>query len=144
MQVCKFCGTRVGMDLVGHITMQHGSLLRKRRCKRGSNSTDTILRKELQEGNMTSFHKGSFHEVSLNTKTDPVLSSFMYNPPVADEPPDVQPCFYPGESSMKESSHDDFLERNGVPSQVSENQEENAEKCEFVQSLMLSTFFKSA
>ncbi|CAH9061469.1 unnamed protein product [Cuscuta epithymum] len=131
------------MDLVGHITMQHGSLLRKRRCKRGSNSTDTILRKELQEGNMTSFHKGSSRVVSSTTEADPMLSSFMYNPPVADETPDAQPCFSAGESSMKESSHDDFLERNGVPSHVSEDQEENAERCEFVQSLMLSTFFKS-
>lgn len=24
-QVCPICATRVGMDLIGHLTMQHGS-----------------------------------------------------------------------------------------------------------------------
>ena len=32
-QVCPVCGKRVGMDLVGHITMQHGNFLKISFCK---------------------------------------------------------------------------------------------------------------
>lgn len=140
--VCPVCGTRVGMDLVGHITMQHGSLLkvqRKRRYKRGSNSTLALLRKELREGNLQSFIGGSSYLGSSSTEADPLLSSFMYHPPQVDEPPVVQP---PSQDfSMKKSSVDDFPERNTRASPISErDQEEKARKCKFVQSLVLSTF----
>nr|GMD60495.1 protein DEHYDRATION-INDUCED 19 homolog 4-like [Ipomoea batatas]GMD66444.1 protein DEHYDRATION-INDUCED 19 homolog 4-like [Ipomoea batatas]GME05583.1 protein DEHYDRATION-INDUCED 19 homolog 4-like [Ipomoea batatas] len=141
--VCPVCGTRVGMDLVGHITMQHGSLLkvqRKRRYRRGSNSTLALLRRELREGNLQSFIGGSSYLGSLTTEADPLLSSFMYHQPLVDEPPAVLQS--PAEDcSMKESSVDDFSERNTRPSPISEkDQEEKARKCDFVQSLVLSTF----
>lgn len=82
---------------------------RKRRYRRGSNSTLALLRKELREGNLQSFIGGSSYLGSSTTEADPLLSSFMYHPPLVDEPPAVQP---PAEDcSMKESSVDDLSER---------------------------------
>ncbi|KAI8566012.1 hypothetical protein RHMOL_Rhmol02G0006100 [Rhododendron molle] len=59
---------------------------RKRRFRKiGSNSTLSILRKELREGNLQSLLGGSQHLVSSsNTKPDPLLSSFMCNLPVVE------------------------------------------------------------
>ena len=49
--VCPICWKKVGLDLVRHITTQHGNFLRVQRKRRvrkvGSGSTMSILRKEL-------------------------------------------------------------------------------------------------
>lgn len=83
---------------------------RKRRYRRGSNSTLALLRRELREGNLQSFIGGSSYLGSLTTEADPLLSSFMYHQPLVDEPPAVLQS--PAEDcSMKESSVDDFSER---------------------------------
>ncbi|KAL7220778.1 hypothetical protein ACSBR2_013632 [Camellia fascicularis] len=145
--VCPVCAKKVGMDLVGHISMQHGSLLkvqRKRRFRKcGSNSTFSILRKELREGNLQSFIGGSqFLVSSSNTEPDPLLSSFMYNLPMVDELASVKPRSSVEASSVKESSSKDSSQRKSIqqsPLSV-KDQEEKARKCEFVRGLLLSTF----
>ena len=54
----EVCPMRVGVDMVAHITLQHGNIFkvqRKRKpCKGGSHSTLTLLRRELREGNLQS------------------------------------------------------------------------------------------
>ncbi|KAK3002484.1 hypothetical protein RJ639_020337 [Escallonia herrerae] len=152
--VCPVCAKRVGMDLVGHVTMQHASLLkisfllvlvvdvlffyRKRRYRKGgSNSTFSILRKELREGNLQALLGGTF---SSNTEPDPWLSSFIFNSPSAEEPTRVQPPSAEA-STIEKISIEDLPERNVPPSPLSDkDQEEKARKCEFVQGLLLSTF----
>ncbi|KAK2990293.1 hypothetical protein RJ640_014745 [Escallonia rubra] len=168
--VCPVCAKRVGMDLVGHITMQHASLLkisfllvlvvdmlvflrsprysffsltrdyvqRKRRYRKGgSNSTFSILKKELREGNLQALLGGTF---SSNTEPDPWLSSFILNSPSADEPTRVHPPLAEA-SAIEKISIQDLPERNIPPSPLSDkDQEEKARKCEFVQGLLLSTF----
>ncbi|XP_057957681.1 protein DEHYDRATION-INDUCED 19 homolog 4-like [Malania oleifera] len=143
--VCPVCARRVGMDMVGHITTQHGNFFkvqRKRRFRKvGSNSTFSILRKELREGNLPSFLGGPSRMVSSsNTEPDPLLSSFIFNPRMVGEPVSSQPHSTVEPTLVKESSEDEFLERKGQQGVVTDKeQEEKARRCEFVGGLMLST-----
>ncbi|XP_061344783.1 protein DEHYDRATION-INDUCED 19 homolog 4-like isoform X2 [Gastrolobium bilobum] len=137
--VCPVCGKKVGMDLVGHITTQHGN--RKRRVRKGgSSSTFSILRKELREGALQSLLGGSSYVASSNSEPDPLLSSFIFNPVVADESVSVQSCPSIEVAPVKESSKDDFLERKIEQLQLSdEDQVEKARRFDFVQGLLMST-----
>ncbi|KAM3707845.1 hypothetical protein ACB098_02G056400 [Castanea mollissima] len=138
--VCPICAKRVGMDIVSHITMQHGSFLKVQRKRRFRKGTLSLLRRELREGNLQSFFGGSTCIVSSNTEPDPLLSSFIYNAPIVDEPVSVKPHSLVETSTVKESSKEDFLERNFQQLVLSDkDQEEKTRKCEFVQGLLLST-----
>ncbi|XP_059647158.1 protein DEHYDRATION-INDUCED 19 homolog 4-like [Cornus florida] len=143
--ICPLCAKRVGMDLVGHITMQHGSLLRvprKRRFRKGGSNTFSILRKELRDGTLQSLLGGTSCLVSSsNTEPDPLLSSFIYSQPVLDEPAIVKPQSSVEASLVKQSLNEDLSERVIEQSPLSDkDKEEKARKCEFVQGLLLSTF----
>ncbi|KAJ7955175.1 Protein DEHYDRATION-INDUCED 19 like [Quillaja saponaria] len=142
--VCPVCGKKVGMNLVGHMTTQHGSLLkvqRKRRLRKaGSSSTFSILRKELREGTLQSLFGGSSYVTSSNYEPDPLLSSFIYNPSIPDEPASPQPYPSVEASLVKESSKEDFLERNTEQLQLSDQEQaEKSRKSEFVRGLLMST-----
>ncbi|CBI22928.3 unnamed protein product, partial [Vitis vinifera] len=112
----------------------------------GSNSTFSILRKELRDGNLQSIFGGSSRIVSSsNSEPDPLLSSFMYNAPVVVEPVVVQPDSSAEASVVKESSDEGFSERNIQKPQLSDKeQEEKARRCEFVQGLLLSTILEDS
>lgn len=149
--VCPICAKRVGTGLVTHITMQHGSLLkiqRKRRLRRGgSNSTLSILKRELREGNLQSVLGGSSFLIqsSLDTEPDPLLSSFIYNnAPDDDVSKDVSHLSSTVPVSVVEGLNKDLLTR-GEKRQVAkvsgEEEEEKIRRSEFVQGLVLSTFF---
>ncbi|XP_058082157.1 protein DEHYDRATION-INDUCED 19-like isoform X2 [Magnolia sinica] len=112
--VCPVCAAKVGMDMVGHITMQHGQFFKMQRRRRyrkgstGSHSTLSLLRKELREGHLQSLLGGSSCVVSSsNAAPDPLLSSFIY--PVADASKNVQPHSSDEGSSVK---NDKVVERN--------------------------------
>lgn len=145
--ICPVCAKRVGMDLVGHITQQHGNILkvqRKRRFRRGGTSALSIVRRELREGNLQSILGGSSRLISSSTTDpDPLLSSFIHNSPLANEITDVQPLSSIKQSSKKESTVENSSERNVQQSPLSDkDQEEKARKSEFVQGLLLSTFLE--
>lgn len=143
--VCPVCAKRVGTDIVSHITMQHGNFFkiqRKRRLRRGGpNSTFSLLRKELRDGNLQSLLGGSSCFVSSsNTEADPLLSSFIFNSPKVDEPLSVQPLSITEPTLVKESSNVNLHERHVQQPPLSDkDQEEKARKSEFVQGLVLST-----
>ncbi|XP_054806388.1 protein DEHYDRATION-INDUCED 19 homolog 4-like [Prosopis cineraria] len=142
--VCPVCGKKVGMDLVGHITMQHGNFLkvqRKRRSRKGgSSSTLQLLKRELREGTLQSLFGGSAYAASSTSEPDPLLSSFIYNPVAADEPVSSQPCPSVETTLVKESSKDDFLERKSQELQLSDkDKQEKTRRFEFVQGLLMST-----
>ncbi|KAK4265842.1 hypothetical protein QN277_026838 [Acacia crassicarpa] len=142
--VCPVCGKRVGMDLVGHITMQHGNFLkvqRKRRYRKGgSSSTLSLLRRELREGTLQSLFGGSSYVASSNSEPDRLLSSFIYNPVAADESVSPQPCPSVESTLVKESSKDDSLERKPQELQLSDkDKQEKTRRFEFVQGLLMST-----
>ncbi|XP_052880718.1 protein DEHYDRATION-INDUCED 19 homolog 3-like [Gossypium arboreum] len=140
--VCPVCAVRVGVDMVAHITLQHGNIFkmqRKRKSRKGgSHSTLSLLRKELREGNLQSFFGGSSCMVSSNSAPDPLLSSFIL--PMVDDFVSVQPNFSRETRTTKKSSDVNKSERNVKSSPLSlKDQEEKAKRCEFVQGLLLST-----
>ncbi|XVE65564.1 hypothetical protein DITRI_Ditri08aG0009800 [Diplodiscus trichospermus] len=144
--LCPFCAE--DFDIVGlccHIDEEHpveAKNGRKRRLRKGgSNLTFSMLRKELREGNLQALLGGSSCIVSSsNVEPDPLLSSFMFNPPTSDEPLSVQPLSIAEASAVKESTNEEFLERKPQQSQLSDkDHEERARRCEFVQGLLMST-----
>ncbi|KAJ4825356.1 hypothetical protein Tsubulata_046195 [Turnera subulata] len=142
-QVCPVCTKKVGMDIVGHITTQHGSFFkvqRKRRLRKGGSiSAFSMLRKELRDGSLQSLLGGSSGLVSSNTEPDPLLSSFIFSPPGLEEPLSAPPPSVE-DSLVKGSTKEEFLERKVEQSLLShKDQEEKTRKCEFVQGLLLST-----
>ncbi|XP_049933865.1 protein DEHYDRATION-INDUCED 19-like [Nymphaea colorata] len=144
--VCPVCGTRVGMDMVGHITMQHGhffKMQRRRRFRKGSShSTISMLSKELREGHLQSLLASSSYPVaSSNTAPDPLLSSFIYSMPMVDAPakPELNS---PVETVSDKKPLDDKVRESTEPPVSDKDQEERARRCSFVQELLLSTIFK--
>ncbi|KAI3792141.1 hypothetical protein L2E82_06011 [Cichorium intybus] len=120
--VCPICAKRVGTGL-------------RRLRKVGSNSTLSILKKELREGNLQSVLGGSSFLVqsSMNTEPDPLLSSFMFNNTSQVSKDQTQ-------THSVEASNKDFLARS-EKEEGGENEEEKIRRSEFVQGLVLSTFF---
>ncbi|PPD97383.1 hypothetical protein GOBAR_DD05596 [Gossypium barbadense] len=139
--VCPVCAMRVGVDMVAHITRQHGHIFkRKRRSRRsGSHSTLSLLRKELRDGNLQSLFGGSSCIApSSNSAPDPLLSSFIL--PIVDDSVSVQPQLSSETNTATKSSDVNKSERNVQSSPLSvKDQEEKAKRCEFVKGLLLST-----
>ncbi|KAL9318689.1 hypothetical protein ACSQ67_015206 [Phaseolus vulgaris] len=147
--VCPVCALRVGVDMVAHITLQHGSIFkisffneymqRKRKSRKGgSYSTLSLLRKELREGNLQSLFGGSSCIVSSSNAADPLLSSFIL--PLANEHTTSQPHLHTEARSSKRGSDESVSTRNVETSTLSvKDKEEKAKRCEFVQGLLLST-----
>ncbi|XP_022961503.1 protein DEHYDRATION-INDUCED 19 homolog 3-like isoform X1 [Cucurbita moschata] len=140
--VCPVCDMRVGVDMVAHISLQHGNIFkmqRKRKSRKGgSHSTLSLLRKELQEGNLQSLFGSSSCLFTSNAAPDPLLSSFIL--PMADDYGSVQPHLSVESNSMKCNSQDKSLERSIPSSPLSvQDEEEKRKRCAFVQGLVMST-----
>ncbi|ONK61626.1 uncharacterized protein A4U43_C08F31910 [Asparagus officinalis] len=115
--VCPVCAARVGMDMIAFIcnvlwmlnfsiskfcaslayilnSLTKSHMQRRRRFRRGSSasqSTLSLLRKELREGNLQSLFGGSSYlSPPSSAAPDPLLSSFITNLPVADPPRESQ------------------------------------------------------
>ncbi|KAL3632736.1 hypothetical protein CASFOL_025720 [Castilleja foliolosa] len=140
--VCPVCTTRVGVDMVAHITLQHRNIFKliyvqpKRKSRKlGSHSTLSLLRKELRERNLRSIFGGSSRVVPLsNAAPDPLLSSFIL-PRVEDYYEDVQ-----SDELFKKSTTDIISDRKvRQPPMSVEDQEEKTKRCDFVRELLWST-----
>lgn len=141
---CPICAKRVGVDMVGHITMQHGNILkvqRKRRLRRGApSSMFNILRKELREGNRQSLFGGSSYMLSSsNPDPDPLLSSFIYSSNTADDLLKEEPHSSKASSSVPEAVVEKTIESTERPVLSKKDHEEKTNKCEYVQGLLFST-----
>ncbi|KAG6590476.1 Protein DEHYDRATION-INDUCED 19-like 3, partial [Cucurbita argyrosperma subsp. sororia] len=126
--VCPVCDMRVGVDM------------RKRKSRKGgSHSTLSLLRKELQEGNLQSLFGSSSCLFTSNAAPDPLLSSFIL--PMADDYGSVQPHLSVESNSMKCNSQDKSLERSIPSSPLSvQDEEEKRKRCAFVQGLEFTLF----
>ncbi|WJX13336.1 hypothetical protein P8452_03734 [Trifolium repens] len=140
--VCPVCALRVGVDMVAHITLQHGKeyVQRKRKSRKGgSYSTLSLLRKELREGNLQSLFGGSQCIVSSsNAAPDPLLDSFIS--PLGHESVSSQSHAHNETRSSKKIS-DETVSRSHVetPTMSVKDKEEKTKRCEFVQGLLMST-----
>ncbi|CAO2836635.1 unnamed protein product [Amaranthus hypochondriacus] len=143
--VCPVCAMRIGVNMVAHITLQHGNLFKlqskSKSHKNGAHSTRTLLRKELQERNLQSLLGGSSRIVSSsNAAADPLLSSFML--PMADDIVISESQSLPGISSINKGKEDTAVKRQVQSSPLSsKDQEERARRSHFVHELLLSSFF---
>ncbi|XP_015891985.1 protein DEHYDRATION-INDUCED 19 homolog 5 isoform X2 [Ziziphus jujuba] len=123
--VCPVCATRVGMNMVGHITTQHGN----------------FFKKELQDEHIRSLFGWSSAVSTSKMAPDPLLS-FLYNTSPTDRSEKAQPDSSSEVSNEEKSSDHILLERNIQKSPLSDkDQEEKAERCKFAQGLVLSTIF---
>ncbi|XP_058770433.1 protein DEHYDRATION-INDUCED 19 homolog 3-like [Vicia villosa] len=141
--VCPVCALRVGVDMVAHITLQHGNIFkmqRKRKSRKGgSYSTLSLLRKELREGNLQSLFGGSQCIVSSsNAAPDPLLSSFIS--PLSNESMSSQSHTHTETKSSKKGS-DETVPKSHVetPTMSVKDKEEKMKRCEFIQGLLMST-----
>ncbi|XP_038978979.1 protein DEHYDRATION-INDUCED 19 homolog 2-like [Phoenix dactylifera] len=145
--VCPVCAARVGMDMVGHITVQHANFFKMQRRRRfrkgssGSHSTLSLLRKDLRGGNLQSLFGGSSFTVApLNAAPDPLLSSFILNFPVADSSKDVKPESLDDGNLINKTSEEKAGE-SVEPSLSEKDQVERGRRSHFVRELVLSTIF---
>ncbi|KAK8693804.1 hypothetical protein V6N13_071373 [Hibiscus sabdariffa] len=128
--VCPICAQRVGMNMVDHITMQHGDIFKSNHKlnfnKGDSYSTLSSLRKELHDAHYQTLLSRSWSSLSSsNTGPDPLLS-FLYSAPPADSSESVQPAS-PTEVTLEEKgSNEKMLEKDVHPSPLSDK--EHSEK----------------
>ncbi|CAH2044649.1 unnamed protein product, partial [Thlaspi arvense] len=128
--VCPVCTQRVGSDIVGHITTQHGN--RRRRLRRGGyNSAYLTLKNEFREASLQSLGGSATFIPSSNIDSDHLLSSFIFNPPSAIP-------ITEGDSVTKVSPKDTPKSDIRQVSLPNEEDQEKARKSEFVRGLMLS------
>ncbi|XP_010547001.1 PREDICTED: protein DEHYDRATION-INDUCED 19 homolog 4-like [Tarenaya hassleriana] len=138
--VCPVCTKRVGLDIVGHITTQHGNIFkvqRRRRLRRGGYSSAYLtLKKELREAQSLLGGSSNFGP-STNIDSDPLLSSFMFNASPANESGSrsATASMTEGAPATKADSHKQTHERDI-------GDQEKARKSEFVRGLLISTMFE--
>lgn len=143
--VCPVCAIRVGVDMVAHITLQHGNIFkvqRKRKSRKGgSHSTLSLLRRELREGNLQSLFGGSSCVVSSsNSAPDPLLSSFIL--PMPDDFGSSQSNSRTETVSAKKGTSESTSQRAVQSAPLSiKDQKERARRSEFAQGLLMSTIF---
>lgn len=133
---------RVGVDMIAHITLQHGNIFKMQRTRKsrraGSHSTLSLLRRELREGNLQSLFGGLATIVSSgNVAPDPLLSSFIV--PMVEDLESV-PSHSSIESELsKKNTSSSILDRKVIEAPLSfEDKEEKTKRCDFVQGMLLS------
>ncbi|XP_052188285.1 protein DEHYDRATION-INDUCED 19 homolog 4-like isoform X2 [Diospyros lotus] len=139
--ICPICEKRTGINTAVHIITQHGSILKaiykKKLCGGGVYSSLSSLRKNTEDEHLEPFLDGSSCVVpSSNLTADPLLSSFIYNPPAADAPESLQSSFTTKANLSQNSSGHKISER--AISSPKQNKDEKAQKYWFVQGLLYS------
>lgn len=142
--VCPVCLTRITMDMVDHITTQHGNIINswhKLKLHKGnSHSTISSLRKELQNAHFQSLLARSSSSVSSSKKTADPWLSFIYNIPAADESESVQSAASTTEGAEDKSLYEKTFETTAQQSSLSDKDHlEKANRSNFVQGLLFST-----
>lgn len=142
--VCPICLGGVGMDMVGHITVQHADLIKsqhKRRLRKGSSGSHgalNFLRKELRDGSLQSLLGGSSRLITPHGAPDPLLSSFISNVPIADSSRIIEP--EPLDEGIKKISEDKVVE-SAAQILSDKDLKEMVRRSQFTQQLLLSTIF---
>ncbi|XP_043726088.1 protein DEHYDRATION-INDUCED 19 homolog 5-like [Telopea speciosissima] len=140
--VCPLCAANLGKDMIGHFTLQHAHMLKRRKPQRSGlwTSSSSMLGKELQElnaflGATSTIGRGS----ATDSTPDPLLSPFLCSIVLSDTK-DGQDTHskndLPASSDIKSmeppSTSDDAPEQ---------DYRERNQRAEFFQQLILSTIF---
>ncbi|CAH8356706.1 unnamed protein product [Eruca vesicaria subsp. sativa] len=132
--VCPVCTKRVGLDIRFYVQ-------RRRRLRKGGYSSAYLaLKKELREANLQSLLGGSSSFTSsTNIDSDPLLSSFMFNPPSANESANKSATLVKEGALATKVSQKESLKRDIREVPLTGEDREKAKKSEFVRGLFLST-----
>ncbi|KAF3340571.1 protein DEHYDRATION-INDUCED 19 2-like protein [Carex littledalei] len=146
--VCPICTAKVGMDLVGHLTMQHAIYLQhKRRYRKNTSSSSSLLsllRKDLRDGTLQSLLAGTslVQPASTAAAPDPFLSSFISNFPLTDSTKAEKTESNTTQSGFFTKTADEKTPERAETASLSEkDQRERTRRSEFVQGIVLSTLF---
>lgn len=143
--VCPVCATRVGTNMVGHITTQHVNFLKgqhKLKPHKGEYSTVSFSRKELQDEHFRSIFGGLPSPISTSKMALDPLLSFLQKASASDLSDDLQSTSSAEVVIEEQSLEETSVEGNSepLPPPVSDkDQEEKAQRCKFVQGLLWST-----
>ncbi|KAH7666660.1 Protein dehydration-induced 19 C-terminal protein [Dioscorea alata] len=156
---CPFCEEDFDiLELCCHIVDEHpaeakngvlNSIIRtylqlRRKFHKGSSGYHSMLSllKEVGEGYLQDhFDDSSCPIATTSTSPDPLLSSLICTLPTADSSRDPQPDSLDEESLTNECSNEKVVE-SVEPSLPDKDQEERAQRSEFVQGLLLSTIYE--
>ncbi|CAN0885515.1 Protein DEHYDRATION-INDUCED 19 homolog 6 [Linum grandiflorum] len=156
-EMCPVCGLNEAMDMVGHITSQHGDMfkislaaapfwfrfqLRRahslQKLKRRKGDLQSSLKKDADDDEFSVYSRRC---ATIVSHTDPFLS-FIQSMPSLDKAEDAQPSISTLIDSEKGKPEDKQCESVGChpPLSVKEHTEK-IKRSEFVQGLLLSTMF---
>ncbi|KAL9669835.1 hypothetical protein QQ045_007385 [Rhodiola kirilowii] len=146
--VCPVCAVGVDSSMVAHLTKKHGKMIKisfihKLKLLKGKPDANLpLLLKEFHEEYLKSLIDGSSTVPPPSAmEPDPLLSSFFYNVPPVVQRESLQlsgssePCI------AENSLHVNTVERKVSPPLSDKEHEEKAQRSEFVQGLVWSTFF---
>lgn len=141
-RICPICETNLRTNVASHLITQHDIILKtlhkNKICGDDSGSILSLLKKELEYESLRSVAEGSSCSVSSSKMApDPLLMSFIYN---SDEPEIVKPCSLTATSLSEMSSNISMIESGeNIQRYSSVEDQEKAQRCEFVNSLLFST-----
>jgi hypothetical protein len=153
--ICPVCATKIGKDMVGHVTMQHANLFkmqRRRRFRRGGTSSSTtlsLLSKELREVQLQAlFGGGTSHidSVSTNAADHPLLSNLNFSSlPISEAEDPLKPSLTVDTPAKPMTSIHQQSSRVEDASLTAEEREQKSKdaalRAKFMQQLVLSTIF---
>ncbi|KAJ9547601.1 hypothetical protein OSB04_020144 [Centaurea solstitialis] len=150
--VCPLCATNLGRNMISHLIIQHESTLRisflylllqlRKLHDDESFSIISLLRRKLQEHSRSLQKESTSVTSSTNAATDPLLLSFVYNPPQSHEPEVVQLDSSAEAGSSKLLPKDYTLESDILGESLTcKEHEEKAQKSDFIQTILFSTIF---
>ncbi|KAJ4974161.1 hypothetical protein NE237_007335 [Protea cynaroides] len=140
--VCPVCAENLGKDMIGHFTVQHAHLLKRRRKSQRPSlwtNSSAILGKELRElSSFISATSTNGRGNAIDSSPDPLLSPFLCNIDIPDIKDDQNT-----HSKNDVSASSDM--KSMLPSASDEAQEqdygERRQRAEFFQQMVLSTIF---
>ncbi|KAK1313152.1 hypothetical protein QJS10_CPA06g01198 [Acorus calamus] len=142
--VCPVCAENLGKDLIGHFTVHHAHMLKRRKSQRiGLNINGSApLGKELQElssfiGIVTSNHKGN----AFDSAPDPLLSPFLCSLTLPDTRGDQGARSYNDVQVLSSSECANSKEQFKTMEVRYEAYRERSQRANFFQQLIFSTIF---
>ncbi|KAJ4960371.1 hypothetical protein NE237_020281 [Protea cynaroides] len=140
--VCPVCAGNLGKDMIGHFTVQHAHLVKRRRISQKSGlwtSSSSMLGKELRElSSFLSATSTNGRGSSTDSAPDPLLSPFLCSV-IFPDTKDGQDTH--SKNDVLASSDMKSLERSTSDEAPEQDYRERSQRAEFFQQLVLSTIF---